>query len=130
MWSRRVQSHFRSIPGYGEQLDHAHESLTDGTKQEEILNFLIQKVHDPNGFDKLLTVEGEPPVSGEISSRGRRAWHLLKEHYEQLGTYRLHDLMSDFMRPRQPTENGSAYITRVINRRQEICQLGTQVSME
>ena len=47
-----------------------------------------------------------------------------------MGTYRLHDLRSDFMRPQQPTENGSAYITRVIGRRKEICQLGTQVSME
>ena len=130
VWERRVRSHLRSIPGYGEQLDVGYESLIDSVKQEEILNFLIQKVHDPNGFDKLLTVEGEALTPCEVSSRGRRAWHLLKEHYEQVGTYRLHDLMSDFMRPQQPTESGSAYITRVINRRQEICQSGTPISVE
>jgi hypothetical protein len=38
--------------------------------------------------------------------------------------------MSDFMRPQQPTESGSAFITRVINKRQEICQSGTQISVE
>ncbi len=107
VWERRVRSYFRSIPCYGEQLEIGYESLTDSVKQEEILNFLIQKVHDINGFDKLLTVEGEALVPGEISSRGRRAWLLLKEHYEEVGTYRLHDLMSDFMRPQQPTESGS-----------------------
>ena len=125
-----MRSHFRSIPGYGEQLEIGYESFTDGTKQEEILNFLIQKVHDINGFDKLLTVEGEALSPGETSTRGRRAWYLLKEHYEQVGTYRLHDLMSEFMRPQQPTESGSAYITRVINKRQEITQSGTPMSVE
>ncbi len=85
-------------------MDIGYESLIDNVKQEEILNFLIQKVRDPNGFDKLLTVEGEALNPGEVSSRARRAWHLLKEHYEQVGTYRLHDLMSDPMRPQQPTE--------------------------
>jgi hypothetical protein len=38
--------------------------------------------------------------------------------------------MSDFMRPQQPTESGSAFITRVINKRHEICQSGTQISVE
>ena len=130
VWERRFRSHLRSIPGYGEQLDVGYESLIDSVKQEEILNFLIQKVQDPNGFDKLLTVEGETVAPGAVSSRGRRAWLLLKEHYEQVGTYRLHELMSDFMRPQQPTESGSAFITRVINKRQEICQSGTQISVE
>ena len=72
VWERRFRSHLRSIPGYGEQLEVGYESLIDSVKQEEILNFLIQKVHDPNGFDKLLTVEGEALKTGEVSSRGRR----------------------------------------------------------
>ena len=54
----------------------------------------------------------------------------MKGHYEQGGTYQLHDLISDMMRPQQPTKTGSAYITRVINRRQEICQFGTPISEE
>lgn len=130
IWEKRVRSHLRSIPGYYEQLENDFASLTDGVKQEEIFNFLVQKVRDMNGFDKLLTVEGEPPIPCETSCRGRRAWHLLKEHYEQVGTYRLHDLMSDFMRPQEPTETGSAYITRAINKRQEICQSGTPISVD
>ena len=64
MWERRVRSHFRSIPGYGEQLEMGFEGYVDSVKQEEILNFLIQKVHDINGFDKLLSVEGEPVAPG------------------------------------------------------------------
>ncbi len=55
---------------------------------------------------------------------------VLKEHCEQVGTCRLHDLMADFMRPQQITETGSAYITRVINRRQELCQAGTNIPVE
>ena len=38
--------------------------------------------------------------------------------------------MSDFMRPQHVTEVGSAYVTRVINRRQEICQAGTNIPIE
>ena len=38
--------------------------------------------------------------------------------------------MSEFMRPQQPTESGSTYITRVINKRQEITQSGTPMSVE
>ena len=67
VWERRVRSHFRSIPGYGEQLEMGFEGYVDSVKQEEILNFLIQKVHDINGFDKLLSVEGEPVAPGETS---------------------------------------------------------------
>ena len=94
VWERRFRSHLRSIPGYGEQLDVGYESLIDSVKQEEILNFLIQKVQDPNGFDKLLTVEGETVAPGAVSSRGRRAWLLLKEHYEQVQSVCPHLLMA------------------------------------
>jgi len=98
VWSRQVLNHFRSI-GYGVQLkDYGIEFLTDGVKQEEILNFLIQKVHEVNGFYKLLTVEREAPTPGDTSNRGRAAWYILKEHYEFVNR-KMHDPTSDYMQP-------------------------------
>ena len=94
-----MRSHFRSIPGYGDQIRTDVKSVTDHRMQEDIFNFLIQTVRDNDAFDKLLTVESKMLRPDEGSTRGREAWMVLKEHYEQVGTYRLHDLMTDFMRP-------------------------------
>ena len=97
VWARQVRSHFRSI-GYGDQLDIGYESRTDSAKQEEILSFLIQKVHEANGFNKILIVEREALTPGYPSYRGRVAWHILKEHYEFVNR-KMHDPTSDYMQP-------------------------------
>ena len=40
---------------------------------------------------------------------------------------RIGELLADFNRPQQPHESGSAFVTRIINKRLEIKQAGTDV---
>ena len=129
IWEKRVRSHISSIPGYAEQLLDP-DARPDHQRQEIIFNFLIQTVRDTDGFEKLSTIEGEGIEPGATSTRGRHAWKVLKEHYQQVGSIRLHELLTSFMKPQQPHENGSAFVTRVINRRLEIRRAGTPISEE
>jgi hypothetical protein len=123
-WEKRVKSAISSIPGYGDQL--LNFGVTPDTIiREQILNFLIQTVYDTEGFDKINTIEGTD-YNG-CSTRGRDAWQALRDHYYQVGSARISELLADFNRPQQPHESGSTFITRVINKRLEIRQAGTEV---
>ena len=65
-WERRIKSAMQSV-GYGDQLI-GFGPLKSST-QEQILNFLVQTVRDPGGFDKLTTIL-EKEVKDNISRRG------------------------------------------------------------
>lgn len=105
--------------GYG-------SATNNNIMQEEIFNFPIQTVRDIDGFDKLLTIEGEVLEPSDVSTRDAGLGCSLKSIMSRSApSYRLHDLMSKFIKPQQPTESGSAYVTRVINKRSEIMQAGT-----
>ena len=44
-----------------------------------------------------------------------------------MGNARINELLAEFNRPQQPHESGSAFVTRVINKRLEIKQAGVEV---
>ena len=126
-WEKRVKSAISSIPGYGDQL--LNHGVTPNTNiQEQILNFLIQTVYETEGFDKISTIEGTE--FSDYSTRGRDAWQALRNHYHQVGSARISELLADFNRPQQPHESGSAFVTRIINKRLEIKQAGTDVPQD
>jgi hypothetical protein len=123
-WEKRVKSAISSIPGNDQLLNNFNTSANTSI-QEQILNFLIQTVYDPEGFDILCTIENIP--FEEYSTRGRDAWHALRDHYHQVNGARISELLADFNCPQQPHESGSTFITRVINKRLEIKQAGIEV---
>ncbi len=100
----------------------------DSNIQEQILNFLIQTIYESEGFDKLSTIEGTD--FNDYSTRGRDAWQALRDHYHQVGSARISELLADFNRPQQLHESGSAFVTRIINKRLEIKQAGTDVPQD
>ena len=61
------------------------------------------------------------------STRGRDAWQALRDHYHQVNNARISELLADFNRPQQPQESVSDFINRIINKRLEIKQAGTEV---
>ena len=126
-WEKRVKSAISSIPGYGDQL--LNFGVTPNTNiQEQILNFLIQTVYETEGFDKISTIEGTE--YHDYSTRGRDAWQALRNHYHQVGSARISELLAEFNRPQQAHESGSAFVTRIINKRLEIKQAGTDVPQD
>ena len=86
---------------------------------------MIQTFYDTEGFDEISTIEGT--TYDGYSFRGRNAWRALRDHYHQVGSARISELLAKFNRPQQPHESGSAFVTRIINKRLEIKQAGTEV---
>ena len=111
--------------GYGDQLI-GFGPLKSST-QEQILNFLVQTVRDPGGFDKLTTIL-EKEVKDNISRRGSEAWKALRDHYHQVSGARAHDLMNEFMRKQHPHESGATFVTRITNLRLSLGREGTNIS--
>ena len=122
-----MKSAISSIPGYGEQL-LKFGVTPDTIIQEQILNFLIQTVYESEGFDKISTIEGTD--FDTYSTRGRDAWQALRDHYHQVGSARISELLADFNRPQQPHESGLTFVTRIINKSLEIRQAGTDVPQD
>jgi hypothetical protein len=125
-WERRIKSAINAIPGYEDQL--MGRGRIDFHIQEQILNFLVQQVREPGGFDKLNAVECRQVTPG--SARGRDAWKVITDHYKQVGTARTSAILTDFMRHQQPHETADAFVTRVINKRLEAKQAGVEIAVE
>jgi hypothetical protein len=125
-WERRIKSAINAIPGYGDQL--IGRPPNNFLIQEQILNFLVQTVREPGGFDKLNAVECRQVTPD--SAGGRDAWRVITDHYKQVGTARTSAILSDFMRHQQPHETADAFVTRVINKRLEAKQAGVEIAVE
>ena len=88
------------------------------------MNFLIRTVYEAEGFDKISTIEGT--TFDGYSTRGRDAWRALRDHYHQVGSARMSELLAEFNRQQQPHESCSAFVTRIINKRLDIKPAGTE----
>jgi hypothetical protein len=128
-WELRTsRSYISSFDGYGRQLLDRSVDV-DEARQEHIFHFLIQIVHEQEGFAKLRAIEGSILVgTGTPARRGYQAWECLRNHYLQVGSVRLMTLQNEFKKPQQPHETGSMFVTRLINTRLGIIECGEMVS--
>ena len=127
-WELRTRSYISSFDGYGRQLMDPNVDV-DETRQEHIFHFLIQIVHEQEGFSKLRAIEGSVMVGTRTPARrGYQAWACLKNHYLQVGSVRLMALQHEFKKTQQPHETGSMFVTRLINTRLGIIECGEIVS--
>ena len=127
-WELRTRSYISSFEGYERQLLDPNVDV-DETRQEHILCFLIQIVHEEEGFSKLRAIAGSSMVGTRTPARrGHQAWECLRNHYHQVGSVRLMVLQNEFKKPQQPHETGSIFVTRLVNTRLGIFECGEIVS--
>ena len=98
-WELRTRSYISSFEGYGIQLLDPNVDV-DEKRQDHILNFLIQIVHEEEGFSNLRAIEGSTMVVTRTPARrGYQAWECLRNHYLQVGSVRLIVLQNEFKKP-------------------------------
>ena len=125
----KAESHIYKYPNYRAELEGTSQpGQASATRQEHILNFLVQTVEYPLAFQESKTICNTQPAEGSLySRRGYLAWQKLKEFFYNQGTTRLMRLQNKMQMKQGAGELGGVYVTRVLNARAELKDAGMQI---
>ena len=128
LYMDKAESHICQYPNYRAELEGtSHPGQASATRQEHILNFLVQTVEHPLAFQEIKTICNTQPAEGSYSRRGYLAWQKLKEFFYNQGTTRLMRLQNKMQMKQGAGELGGVYVTRVLNARAELKDAGMQI---
>ena len=111
-WSPRTEAYITDKIGFALELTPGRAQY-NGQSQEFTFSFLLQVVKDKKGFEKLLVLRNAgPPANPVYSTRGIKAWNILRTYYLKQKTARLETLHRTLQQPQLPSESCSDFFAR------------------